>query len=760
MSNKYMRFIYHFILAFIIFISNSPDGSAQSQWKQIRNELCIQGEVSGSFLFYHTISRTNGFVRLDLRDTVFKTEMEMIKEKGDTFNSYTIGSRNQFAVIGKNLIKPVDSFVYVSHDFGDNWTKSNIQINSQITDCFGLNGVFGIAAGPNFIYSTDSGYTFLESKPFTDSAFEFNPLYLLDSTLFYQYLIDGKKLAFCSIRLDGSDQRNILIDSSSNSYRSNFVVLGNALIINLNHKIYLSKNGGDTWQIINEEEYFGLRTYNNYVFAIRRNGNNDLYYLTSDTFKTMQGVGTNSLLNNSATNTGFYNNDFYTIGWGGIFRLKNPDIALRHVTGTVYFDKNKNGILDNDESGIKNQTVRFQLSKLSTLTDSLGHYELDFFYGADKVYALPKSSAINVSPNYHISSAGIDTVNFGYQCDTSKANARIDITGRSSFNTYRGSDYSIICTNENGIDLKTTVRFSFPETIKLKHANPSPSATTDSTLEWDIVLKPLEQQKISTGFGLEISLNDGDTISTFAEFVGLKDWDSTDNKSALLQKVSSSYDPNDKSVSPVIIHVDEIDKSNNLLFTIRFQNTGNDTAFDVRIEDTLSDFIDPESVLILDASHRLITETDGKNLSFHFDNIYLPDSTTNEPESKGFVTFICQTKEQLKTGDKIENTAFIYFDQNEAIVTNTTSTSVVEISDAIHKIRKTFPAIYPNPTTGIVNLPAGVISVEVYDLTGGLIYSQNGLHESVDLEMVSNGLYWLKIIMEDSAFTSRLIIHH
>jgi len=58
-------------------------------------------------------------------------------------------------------------------------------------------------------------------------------------------------------------------------------------------------------------------------------------------------------------------------------------------------------------------------------------------------------------------------------------------------------------------------------------------------------------------------------------------------------------------------------------------------------------------------------------VEFSFKNILLPDSTTNEPLSHGFVSYKINPKIGLTENTTIENTASIYFDFNPPIVTNT-----------------------------------------------------------------------------------------
>lgn len=163
-----------------------------------------------------------------------------------------------------------------------------------------------------------------------------------------------------------------------------------------------------------------------------------------------------------------------------------------------------------------------------------------------------------------------------------------------------------------------------------------------------------------------------------------------------------SYDPNDKQGFPAgISSQGYIEEGQELIYLIRFQNTGTDTAFNVTIRDTLPPALDLGSIELLNWSHpcemRLMPNG---SLLFVFERIMLPDSSTNEPASHGFVTFRASQNPGIPFGAKIRNTAAIYFDFNEPIFTNTTL-HTVGIPLATNS-RQIFPAhrtlrAMPNP---------------------------------------------------------------
>ncbi|MFH1320977.1 MAG: PKD domain-containing protein [Bacteroidota bacterium] len=138
--------------------------------------------------------------------------------------------------------------------------------------------------------------------------------------------------------------------------------------------------------------------------------------------------------------------------------------------------------------------------------------------------------------------------------------------------------------------------------------------------------------------------------------------------------VKSSWDPNDKNVLPegLTETYHYIDSTDILEYLIRFQNTGNDTAFKVVIRDTLSTYLDISTIEPGASSHPFtfdIYESD--IIQFTFDSIMLPDSIVNEPESHGFVKFEINQQPGNTKGTVIENEAGIVFDYNEPVNTNT-----------------------------------------------------------------------------------------
>ncbi len=139
-------------------------------------------------------------------------------------------------------------------------------------------------------------------------------------------------------------------------------------------------------------------------------------------------------------------------------------------------------------------------------------------------------------------------------------------------------------------------------------------------------------------------------------------------------EITGSYDPNDKTAIPSGYGANRlIDRDWEIAYNIRFQNTGNDTAFTVVVLDTIPEYLDLSTLRIGAASHDFVWSLNpSRELNYTFNNILLPDSTTNLVESNGFFQFFIKPHEDIPYGSTIENQAAIYFDFNDPIYTNTT----------------------------------------------------------------------------------------
>jgi uncharacterized repeat protein (TIGR01451 family) len=233
------------------------------------------------------------------------------------------------------------------------------------------------------------------------------------------------------------------------------------------------------------------------------------------------------------------------------------------------------------------------------------------------------------------------------------------------------------------------------------------------------------------------------------------------------EEVSGSYDPNDKRGYPNgVTNMNYIQPNQQLQYVIRFQNTGTDTAFTVVIRDTLDTDLNIFTVTSGVSSHSYEFRMYGPRvLEWRFDNILLPDSTTNSVGSNGFVTFHVEQNPNLSPGTVINNDADIYFDYNDPITTNTTVhriyegfPNVLSLQDLVNS--KESIVLYPNPTSSEITITSDKFTNEpytLYDQMGRTVGSGklSGTNTTISLSTLSKGVYILKV---EGAYESAIVV--
>lgn len=210
-----------------------------------------------------------------------------------------------------------------------------------------------------------------------------------------------------------------------------------------------------------------------------------------------------------------------------------------------------------------------------------------------------------------------------------------------------------------------------------------------------------------------------------------------------------AYDPNDKNI---FINGEQgrsyIEPGETIEYLIRFQNTGTDTAFTVRIEDPISSRFDITTLRPVAASHEYHWSLEGNALEVVFPDIRLVDSFTNEPLSHGFVKFEIALKEGIERGDKLTNEAGIFFDFNLPIITNEVVTEYGKPTSVADPAEPMALDILPNPSfekfrikqTDLFQNPAEII---ISDMNGNIRLTKeiSSWSEEVDIRFLPSGSY-------------------
>ncbi len=294
----------------------------------------------------------------------------------------------------------------------------------------------------------------------------------------------------------------------------------------------------------------------------------------------------------------------------------------------------------------------------------------------------------------------------------------------------------------------------------MAYSTPSPNSISGTTYTWRIKDLMKFNNDLDMYFKVDTNAQSTDSIVVNVEIRPLGiDKDTSNNKLKFVYKVSNSYDPNIKETYPEKV----LPKYNDwFYYTIHFQNTGNAPAYNIRLEDSIDALLDYETMEVLDYSHPNRIAFNKNILKFYFDDIMLPDSFTDSKGSIGYVQYRIKPKANLPLGTKIHNTAYIYFDYNSPVVTNTTINEYAEPKgNNIKPIANDAFVIYPNPSHGVFKLQLknnSSTKLTILNSMGQVIKQAeiNG-QAMIDLSAYANGIYFVRIAQGDQIYYAKLL---
>ena len=453
-----------------------------------------------------------------------------------------------------------------------------------------------------------------------------------------------------------------------------------------------------------------------------------------------------------------------------IIKFINPNIS-----GFVFSDDNHNGVHDSLEQGLAGQLVKLEPGPYYTFTNNEGYYYFEANTGSHIVSYVPManwSATGNLLYQFTLDSItqNIDSLDFAVMPITGVHDMAVYLTGS---NTHAGfvTHYWLTYKNMGSITTSGTINFHYDSLLTFISSTINPDAQSNNTLSWNY--SPIGagvQHTFKVDFLVPGIQYIGDTLSGNVWITPVfPDTNTINNYDTIIQVIRSSYDPNVKSVTPLghgaegyVLH------GQRLSYTIDFQNTGTDTATTVVLRDTLNSNMNIETFLVEAYSHPVTwTLHSGNELMFTFQNILLPDSNVNEPLSHGFIRYSIAPKTGLADYTKVSNTAYIFFDYNPAIITNTvlnTYVTAIPLNDNVPQlsIDKQNITIYPNPTNDALNIIIpfeGNKDVIITNILGQTLtqYSTQEKQLSFNLSWLNKGMYFINVKTENDNFVKKFV---
>lgn len=628
-------------------------------------------------------------------DTLFVTYVDTLFysfNKGNSW-SYTLDTlpwiQNYYYLHHGLLYTLSDSFKY-SSDFGLTWNVANggVLTNSASRNFFtDRDTLFCYENGswPALCYlnTQTNSFDYISNSPMSGNYIRINGIWLFYSGNNLQYSLDGIFWTNCNTGPIGS-----------------FSIWGQPVFLNGIYyctldrdKLYFSANGID-WQ---KAESLDMNIFYDAVMPINYRDitahNGKLYKLS--TFRSVWVL----------------------------------DDTLYSYQGEVYFDDNNNGIKDAIETSCPNTIVA--TPNYFTNTNATGSFNLFCFNNNDTLkVSLPQNYISN--PAYHlIDNNSFFEKNFGIYCPISFIDNKVDLTNTAVFNP--GFQTHLITTikNEGSIASNPTLTLTIDTNLTFVSSIPTPTSVVGNVYTFTI---PTLEKLTSTSVDMIVATNVGTALLTpilcIAQLDTIADVSPSNNTNILSSEVVGSFDPNDKTCKQgTTFTTSQIANDEALEYTIRFQNTGSFPTSFVKILDTLSSKMDLSTFKFIGSSHPVSMDLNYNGIiGFNFNPLMLPDSGSNETESHGFVKYSIEPRENVQIGDVLMNTAYIYFDYNAPIVTNTTSTEIIgSLTLNTVKNKSNLLKIYPNPTDHLAYLDLENIFSKnckafIYNMMGEEVY--------------------------------------
>jgi hypothetical protein len=498
------------------------------------------------------------------------------------------------------------------------------------------------------------------------------------------------------------------------------------------------------------------------------------YYYDLKTDQWVKGRREVVMVNNMASNKvyGFR----YELGWP--FRLRDfvELVNGTSVSGKLYIDIDSSCTFDTSDMVLKNTLIELDngIDKYNAYSDANGNYEMSVVPGNYTIkYFLPSiqssiapCSTVNV--NVVSDTISFDSTDLPVHISTNR-NLAVSIDAYRGFRTRQGFTENYVLTGTNYSFRKDSVilKLKYPVKSTFVSSDIVPFSHSGNELVYKFAnLEWRDTRRVNIRFSTSKNTSTmGDEISFYASVVNSSgDSMMENNDDSLRQKIVAAYDPNIKQSFPEGKVSPGLKK---IKYVIHFQNTGRDTAFKVTVIDTFIQKLGLRSLRVTSTSHPATYAMRVENkqtLIWEFQNILLPDSHTNEKASHGYIAFEADINGHIAAGDSITNKAYIYFDYQEPVVTNTASVTIWKPDTDIKLVNllNTHLTLYPNPASASVN----VITDPQYDQKNILLYNSMGqlvswkkINANMATFQVSNlpkGIYLVKI--EGTGIVTKLLV--
>jgi|GEM_PF-1929062 len=426
------------------------------------------------------------------------------------------------------------------------------------------------------------------------------------------------------------------------------------------------------------------------------------------------------------------------------------------ISGNVYQDNNNDCLYNSGDVKLPGTAVTVHDGVTDDyyygFTNDTGGYKISVPNGSYTVTHTPSGYEANECGTYAYTITTPSALNNNNFSDTLRTVSDL-MMWMNSYCLVPGSITELLTTayNNGTTTVDTTITVILDNNTSFVSSSPAPLRSSGDTLVYHLSLMPDSFTALYININVSTSASIGDILTFSATSPFHDNIVITDDSVVYNGTIVSSYDPNIKSVNqPLYFH-----KNSTMVYNVEFQNTGTYAAKNVVVIDTLDNHLDPATFHLLNSSPFLPTVVwrNGNRIYANFDNINLPDSTSNQVASHGYFSYAINTRSTASIGDTIHNTASIFFDYNLPVVTNTT-TNIIDApftTAEANTIKNDDIKLYPNPTSGSISIrvPSSTDTWQVIlsDVTGHEISRSVYNGQLINLKMnVNAGVYFIQMI--------------
>jgi uncharacterized repeat protein (TIGR01451 family) len=378
---------------------------------------------------------------------------------------------------------------------------------------------------------------------------------------------------------------------------------------------------------------------------------------------------------------------------------------------------------------------------------------------------LQNNGYIQTSSNFVINSFDVTghalgvPMNMTLECAGNGLLPNLTLSSASAFQfiapIQQGNVHVQVCNVSCGNYANSTIKIAIPTGVTPDISNLANAIFTNDTVT---ITEAYLSGCISYGFPCSFAGNTpAGTIFDFSVAVSAQgEQDFMFNQASFIATVLNSYDPNDKRCHlPTYI---QPDVQENLPFTVRFQNDGNYPALNVVVRDTISTNLDLSTFRFIGSKHPVSYTVDAvsREVVFRFSGIQLLPSVDSLEGSQGYFTYEIKEMANLNLNSEIKNTAYIYFDFNPAIITNTTLN--INGYAGNPSLQNESVLLFPNPSNGtfqIRGIEKG--SFYLHSTSGQLILSKEYTNGDLfDVSGLENGFYLVRLTHSKGEFIQKL----